>query len=344
VERVIRVARKSRHWLRVWAEYLALRSVAAVVTGVPLAWHRQAAEWLGAAVYYLDARHRRRALVNIRTAMPELTPRQGRRLAVRSLGHFIEACTEMFFLPTTLTSRQIRRMVRVTDEARTRRMLAEAGPKIFVTGHFGYWEMLGLVLNDAGVPLHGVARRIDNPKLEGWVWRLRNRHGMKIIDKNDLTAMERVIAAGGALGFVSDQNAGVRGTLVPFFGRLASAHRGVALLAVRFELPVFCGYARRVGAGRSYEAGFADVIRPADWREHPNPVYYVAARCQRAIERMVRLAPEQYLWVHRRWRSRPQFEVDGIEMTDTCAARLRTLPWMTDELMAELAKPVVYPD
>jgi hypothetical protein len=83
-------------------------------------------------------------------------------------------------------------------------------------------------------------------------------------------------------------------------------------------------------------------ITPVEYGRHPDPVYYVAARIQRAIERIVRRWPEQYLWIHRRWKTRPPHEADRPPMPDRLRKVLWSLPWMTDELMAELAKPVPY--
>ena len=74
-----------------------------------------------------------------------------------------------------------------------------------------------------------------------------------------------------------------------------------------------------------------DYIEPHDWSEQPDPLYYITARYNRAIETMVRNAPEQYLWLHRRWKSRPQFEQNGFPMPKRLRSQLESLPWLDDQ-------------
>jgi len=73
-----------------------------------------------------------------------------------------------------------------------------------------------------------------------------------------------------------------------------------------------------------------DYIEPHDWCNQPDPLYYISARYNRAIESMVRNAPEQYLWLHRRWKSRPQFEQDGTPMPKRLRLQLESLPWLDE--------------
>ena len=73
----------------------------------------------------------------------------------------------------------------------------------------------------------------------------------------------------------------------------------------------------------------ADFIRPEEWADHPDPVFYITARYNHALERMIRGNPEQYLWVHRRWRSRPRFERQGRPMPGRLVEKIESLPWMT---------------
>jgi len=141
------------------------------------------------------------------------------------------------------------------------------------------------------------------------------------------------------LGFIADQNAGDKGMFVPFFGRLASSYKSIGLLAIRQEVPVVCGYAHRIGPGFYYELGVADVIQPGDWQDRHDPLYYVTARYARAIETMVRKKPEQYLWMHRRWKSRPRHERQGKQMPAALRRTLEDLPWMDQAQMDRLRHP-----
>jgi KDO2-lipid IV(A) lauroyltransferase len=127
--------------------------------------------------------------------------------------------------------------------------------------------------------------------------------------------MEQFIADRQAIGFIADQDAGRKGLFVDFFGRKASAYKTIALLAVRYELPIICGYARRIGEGYHFQVGCQRLICPADWVDKEDPVRWITQQYTASLEEMIRQAPEQYLWVHRRWKHRPRGEdqpEDGI--------------------------------
>src|SRR6185295_19043495 len=137
------------------------------------------------------------------------------------------------------------------------------------------------------------------------------------------------------VGFVADQNGGDRGVFVPFFNRLASSYKSIGLLAMRFNATIGCAYARRVPDDKPGTLGYriecTDVFGPKDWNSHPDPLFYLTARYRRAIETMVRKAPEQYLWMHRIWRSRPRHERSQKPFPAALEEKIRLLPWITDE-------------
>jgi KDO2-lipid IV(A) lauroyltransferase len=139
---------------------------------------------------------------------------------------------------------------------------------------------------------------------------VREKQGQRIIDKKGATA--DVIAAlkrGGAVGFIADQNAGSKGVFVDFFGRKASTYKSIGLLAMEYQVPVVIGYARRIGEGFRFKIGAQDIIYPPDWKSQDDPLRYITQRYTKAIEEMVRVDPAQYLWAHRRWKTRPKGEV-----------------------------------
>src|SRR5690606_19753661 len=130
-----------------------------------------------------------------------------------------------------------------------------------------------------GYDVDAIARPIDNPLINRWLLGIRERKGMRIITKWDATErMLQVLEAGGALGFIADQNAGDKGLFVPFFGRLASTYKSIGLLAMNRQVPVVCGYAHRIGPGFRYELGVVDVIRPEEWESQRDPLFYITAR------------------------------------------------------------------
>jgi len=237
-------------------------------------------------------------------------------------------------MPRLITPASWSRHIRIGALEKVLDRLIRGEPTIFITGHCGNWELLGYYLAAIGYRIAALARPLDNPRLNRWLLGIREARGMKIITKWGATPeLIDTLKGGGHVGFIADQNAGDQGLFVPFFGRLASSYKSIGLLALRYDIPIAAGLARRLDGQFRYELSCVDFIEPADWADQPDPLYYVTARCNRAMERMIRLAPEQYLWLHRRWKSRPKFEREGKPVPSKVIQKLESLPWMTpDEL------------
>ena len=119
----------------------------------------------------------------------------------------------------------------------------------------------------------------------------------------------RRLEAGAALCFIADQNAGHKGLFVDFFGRPASTYKSIGLLAIRHEVPVIVGCARRLSDRFDYEIEVNRIINPEEWAGRDDPLLWITQEYTRAIEDFIRVDPSQYLWVHRRWKTRPKGEV-----------------------------------
>ncbi len=325
-----------------WAQYLAARSLAAGLLVMDADVNVANAGALGRLLYHIDARHRRRAADNIARCFPEFSPARVEEVTRESFEHFLQLVVEVLHTPRLIHNDSWAGRLDVTDMSAAISLLNRGKPVLLLTGHLGNWELLGYLLALLGFNLSAIARPIDNPLLNRWLLGIRQAKGMEIITKWDATdRMMEVIDAGGALAFIADQNAGDRGMFVPFFGRLASSYKSIGLLAIRKELPIICGYAHRVGPGCRYEMGTQDVIEPQDWMDQPDPLFYVTARYNRAMEMMIRRRPAQYLWMHRRWKSRPRWEKTGKPMPDNLRRNLEALPWMTQTEMDRLLTPPV---
>jgi Kdo2-lipid IVA lauroyltransferase/acyltransferase len=235
--------------------------------------------------------------------------------------------------------------------------MIEGGPCILITGHVGNWELIGYSVSMLGFPMHAVYRPLDLKPLDRWVRETRERQGLTLVSKfGAVRALGPVLAAGQPVGLVADQNGGDRGVFTPFFGRLASTYKSIGILAMQSKAKILCGYARRLrpdepdpdGAldrldplrvGQSsmrYRAEVVDIFGPDEWQSHPDPLYYLTARYRKAMEAMVRQSPEQYLWMHRIWRSRPHHERADKPFPQAMREKLKTLPWMTDQAIEEV--------
>ena len=152
-----------------------------------------------------------------------------------------------------------------------------------------------------------MARTLDNPYLDRYLRSFRERTGQKLIPKSGgYDQMLEVLQSGRALSFLADQDAGQRGLFVDFFGRPASTHKAIALLAIEHRAPVVVGVARRIGPGFRYEIRCADIIQPGEFSGTADDVRLLTQRFTSALEGLIRQDPTQYLWLHRRWKHQPQ--------------------------------------
>lgn len=323
-----------------WSQYLGARMAEMVLTTFEARSNLRTASAIGRLMYTFDKRHRERASTHIRLAFPEYSEAQVQSLTRESFEHFLQLVMEVCHTPRLLNYASWPQRTKLTKMGTAIEMLSAGQPAILLTGHLGNWEVLGSLLAILGYDLDAIARPIDNPLINDWLLGIRERRGLRIITKwNATDRMLAVLGRGGALGFIADQNAGDKGLFVPFFGKLASTYKSIGLLAISQNVPIICGYARRVGDDYQYEMGTVDIIYPEEWKVQPDPLFYVTARYMRAIETMVRQSPSQYLWMHRRWKSRPSFEKKGKPMPESLKENLRALPWMDEETMARLEVP-----
>lgn len=325
-----------------WSVYLVARVVTTLLQMLPL----RLLEWAGGAMgtlfYLVSAMHRKRALANLAQAFPERRPDEHKRIAHASARHFVRVALEVFINHRLVGPTNWQRHVAVTEPIETILSELKAGqPAILVTGHHGNWELMGYAIAMRGLGMHAIARPIDNPLINDWLVETRARRGLKLIDKDGASSEAMyALEAGEVLGIVADQNAGKRGIYVPFFNRLASTHKSIALLAIQYQAPIYCGFGKRLGEGYQFEVHCHDIIRPEEWADVEDPVYYITARWVHAIEEMVRDDPEQYLWMHRRWRTRPRFEKEQKPIPPSLMKKLRSLPWVDDAMIERLATGV----
>jgi len=301
-----------------WIVYVAVRLVSVALHAFPVDLNLQTAKLLGNIMYAIDKKHRDRAMANLRRSFPEKSEAECQALARRSMQQMV-----MLFVEVLFTTRLIRvdtwnKYVQLENFHDVQEMLLrrERG-MIMLTGHYGNWEVLGYTIAAMGFQNYAVARPIDNPYVDSWLLGVREKRGQIILSKRGVTTTALdVLEKKGIIGFIADQNAGPKGMFVPFFGRLASTYKSIGLLAIQHDVPVIVGYARRRNDHFQFDIGAQDIIYPDDWKNYPrgqydNELHYITARYTRGIEDFVRADPTQYLWIHRRWKTRPKSEKPG---------------------------------
>jgi KDO2-lipid IV(A) lauroyltransferase len=251
----------------------------------------------------------RRALVEsqLRAAFPERSDDWILAMAAGSYAHLGREGLAMLRL-SKLSPEEVRARTGLDGLERFLEAVAEGRGVVMVTGHLGNWEIGGAALAVRGVPIDVVAQRQSNPLFDRMVVETRARLGMRVIPRGRATRQGlRSLRAGRVVAFVADQDARRAGDFVPFFGRLASTHRGPALLALRTGAPLFVGLGMLRTPEGGYHARIEEVVVDREG-EVDEVVYRLTAAFTARLEAGVRIAPDQYFWQHRRWKSRPPEE------------------------------------
>jgi len=295
----------ARHLL----EYLAARALLAILALLPHSFATRVAMVGSRVLFACLPRLRRIGLRNLELAFPDLSLSERRQLLEQSfenLGRIIADFAHFpYTTPADLAAR-VETSFPQASEARYRAAKAAGRGVIFVTPHLGNWEMLALATSATFEPIAYLARPLDNPLLERYTSRVRSRFGNRPINKRDSVLQGlAILDAGGNLGLLADVNTLQRdGVFVPFFGHLACTTRSVAMLALRTDaliVPVCCVWDTnryRILVGELVEA-----VRNASYAKKniiDTTLLYTAE-----IEKFIRAYPGQWIWIHRRWKTRP---------------------------------------
>jgi KDO2-lipid IV(A) lauroyltransferase len=294
-------------------EYAAARTLLSALGALPRPLAMSAGSALGRLAYLAAGGLRRTGERNLRLAYPEMDERERRRIlrgSFRSLGRQLGVFSR-FPRETADSLREIVEYdvedVKLLDVARER-----GRGVIFLTSHTGAWEILSFAHSAFYEPLSFLVRPIDNPRVEELIEGVRTRFGNRPIDKKAaaLTAM-RLLRRGGTLGILADLNTQSReGVFVPFFGRLACTTAGAATLALRTDATVIPCCAPWDPARKKFVFRGGPVLELVRTGDDARDVEINTARFTAAIEQQVRRFPDQWLWIHKRWKTRPPGEPD----------------------------------
>jgi KDO2-lipid IV(A) lauroyltransferase len=192
--------------------------------------------------------------------------------------------------------------VEFEGEERARAAYAQGKGVLFVTGHFGFWELQALVHALRLPPMVVLARALDNRALNDLLERIRTRTGNSVVYRaGTIRRVMRTLQAGGGVGILIDQHIQSRDAIrVDFFNRSAATTSAVAALALRTGAPVVPLFALPLGGGR-YRMIYEPPVEPPEG-EGPEVIREFTQRCTDVLEMYVRRHPELWLWMHRRWR------------------------------------------
>jgi KDO2-lipid IV(A) lauroyltransferase len=293
-----------------FAVYVVVRLLIAVMLAMPMAIAYRVADLLARLVHRIDRRHRLVARENLGFAFPgQFTETETAELVRKVYRHFLRMLVEIVYLGRKIHTGNWHNFCEYASPEQARTCLSlflGDRPVLLVTGHFGNWEISGYIQALLGFPGYAIARPIDNPYLDAWLRRWRQERGQQIIaKKGEFDRIEDVLKAGSMLATLGDQDAGSRGLFVDFFNRPASTHKAIALLAIEHNVPIMVIVCARVREPMNYRLYVEDVIEPSEFAKQPNAVKAITQRFTTALERLVRKHPEQYFWLHRRWKHQP---------------------------------------
>ena len=254
-------------------------------------------ERLGQLAYRLDGKHRARAESNLRLAFPERDAAWATATARESFLHFGRLTADLARSPSR-TAEEVLRTMEVDDEGRRLFEAAQGRGAIFCTGHLGNWERAAHWVTAQGFKLSVVMRHANQPVLQERVERLRRASGIELLSRGDAAmGMLRRLRRAEFVAVLPDQNASE--AFVPFFGHPTGTVVGPAVMARRTGALILPGFVLRTGPGR-YRLRVSEPFDPGASDLDPTETmawYY------RNLEAAVREAPEQYLWMHDRWKS-----------------------------------------
>jgi KDO2-lipid IV(A) lauroyltransferase len=290
-------------------EFWLVLAVARTLGWLPRGLARLVAGALAWSVYQLHARLRRVGRRNLELALPDVSSEERDRILhrlFRSLGwQLVEFCRMARYTPEN-TRNWIR------TEGLEHYLAAEARGKgvLIVTGHMGAWELSSFYHSLMGHPMGMVIRRLDNRPLDEFVNGIRCLHGNRVLHKDDfarglLTAMRK----GETVGILMDTNmTPPQGVFVEFFGHEACTASGLARVALKTGAAVLPGFMLWEEAERRYVLHFGPQLAFERTSDGEADIVAATQQCTRVIESWIRRYPDQWLWIHRRWKTRPADE------------------------------------
>ncbi|MCK6481504.1 MAG: lysophospholipid acyltransferase family protein [Planctomycetes bacterium] len=280
-------------------EYLWVRALATVLLCTDVRGAARIGSFLAGIFGRIDRRHRHTAMDNLRRAYAgSLSEEEVRRTARRVYERIGVTAAEVLHAPRRLRRTSMGKFLRVEGAEELRRVTG-GGPIIFHAAHLGNWEFLIPGARFAGIDIVSVARPMDNPLMDRWVASVRASIGYRPLPKyGALRELVKVVRAGRSVGIVSDQNGGRHGRLATFFGRPASTQAAGISLARRLGVHWVFGYIERVRVGEHRIRLNPPRLVPDDDAAEQAEI----EELNRQVEEAIRRRPEDWMWLHRRWR------------------------------------------
>jgi KDO2-lipid IV(A) lauroyltransferase len=261
---------------------------------------------LGAVAFHAVPRLRKVGLKNLELAFPEKSAEERQQILrklYRNLGWLLAEFCQM----SSYTPENTQNFIRYEGLDRYLAARDKGKGVLIVTGHLGAWELSSFYHSLMGHPMSMVIRRLDNPKVDHLVNSIRCLHGNRVLHKDDFArGLLAAMRKGETVGILMDTNmTPPQGVFVPFFGKLACTASGLARVALKTGAAVLPGFMLWEESRQEYVLHFGEEIEMVSTGDDEADAIVNTARCTAAIEACIRDCPDQWLWVHRRWKTRP---------------------------------------
>jgi KDO2-lipid IV(A) lauroyltransferase len=255
----------------------------------------------------VHSRSRRRIHEHLSIAFPELGREQRNVIFKNCVRHFGLMLAEVAWL-WRATAVEVEKMCELRGLKHLEEALQQGRGAILATAHCGNWELLSARIPVAGLPLTSAARQLDNPRIDSLVTALRTRFGTEIYPRGPAAGrrLARGLKDNKVNALLIDQDIkDVPGTFTPFFGRPAWTPTGAAMFSIRMSSPVVPGFIHRTPNGKHIAEFHPSLPTPTDGSKE-DKIEELTASATAMIEKQIRAHPEQWVWMHRRWRRRPE--------------------------------------
>ena len=313
------MAKKSKP--QIWIEYAVARLILGFFGILPRKLSLIFSRLLAKTVYSLLGNLRRTAQINLEIAFPEKTSAERDEIAKASFLNLGRILTEVSRF-NKISVEELEQRVKIEFDEETAKIYeaekAQGRGTIIVSPHLGNWEIAVFAYSAFREPLSYLARPLDNPLIEEMTVNLRTRFGNRPIDKsNSVSTVMKILHDGGVLGVLPDVNTQTKeGVFVPFFGVPACTTSGVAMLAMRTNsmiIPI-CGVWDE--ENNRYKLINGKIIEPVKTGTRQEMIVETTALYTAEIEKFIRKYPKQWLWIHKRWKTRPEGEKDIYKKSD----------------------------
>jgi KDO2-lipid IV(A) lauroyltransferase len=298
---------KKRSKISDFVQYVGLRAFVAIIQFLPLNISMLVGRSLAYAGYLVDRKRRKIAEENLRKAYgEELSVLMIQDIIRRSYFHLASVGIDFIKLPRIVNDNNWQQYFEVEGLEHAKKAWEEGKGIILVTGHVGNWEVLGCAMKFLfRQPVHSIAKHMENTYNDRLLTQLREDGGQKIIfTENASRAILRVLKSNQLLGILIDQHVRENNVFVDFFGQKAATTRSVATLSLKTDAPVIMLFARRLEGGYRFKVTLGKPVEIEKTGDLEKDIFNLTQRCTNIIESRIRERPHEWLWIHRRWKTR----------------------------------------